>query len=512
MSIKRRLTLTMLGISLAAILLAVSAITFYLIYDMRESTRQELDVTAAITGDRNSAALVFLDNTRATQNLEIFRLKPAIQIACIYDAQGMLFSAYRTDDPAAKLACPPEVPAMSKPGPDMLASLRDIEQGGEKVGSTYIVSDTREIDAYVNKIVLISSTVAALVLGITLLLTFYFQRAISGPILELTAIAQSITANRDYNIEASTHYQDETGILARAFNAMLGEVRKRDRELMEANETLEQKVVERTRELERAKHKAEQASEAKSEFLRNMSHEFRTPLHAVTSFAAYGIREYETAPAAQIRQYFQFIQTSTERLCKLVNEVLDLAKLEHGEHKFLLKRSDMRELLTRSAETVQGLLKDKNITLKFDCPDEPVMAVCDRDKIVQVLTNLLGNAIKFTPAGSTITLHTHVEGEQSDAQVAVSVIDQGVGIPDDEKESIFESFRQSSRTNTGAGGTGLGLAICRGIVQAHGGRIWADNNENGPGASVSFVLPAVQVEGTRVINLHTTEVHHEDAA
>lgn len=511
MSIKRKLTFTMMGISLAAIGLTVLAITAYLIYDMRQSTVEQLGVTAAITGDRNSAALVFLDNQRATQNLEIFHVNPAIQVACIYDNTGMLFAGYHTDV-AGAMTCPPEAIKAQQTINGMLTALREIKQNGERAGIIYMVSDTREIDAYVNKIVLISSTVAALVLGVTLLLTMYFQRTISGPIMELTATAESIAAKGDYTIEAKAEYNDETGVLARAFNAMIGEIHKRDQDLLSINETLEQKVHDRTRQLEKAKRKAEMASEAKSEFLRNMSHEFRTPLHAVISFAAYGIKEHETSPPSQLKQYFEFIQTSTERLCKLVNEVLDLAKLEHGEHKFLLKRGDMRELLKRAAESMEPLLKDKQLTLKLDMPSEPTPAVCDHDKIGQVLTNLIGNAIKFTPAGKSITLHTHAIADAVNPQVVVSVADEGVGIPEEEKELIFESFRQSSRTNTGAGGTGLGLAICRGIVEAHGGKIWAENNQGTTGATVSFSMPAVQAEGARTITIHTTEVHHENAA
>ena len=511
MSIKRKLTLTMLGISLAAIGLTVLAITSYLIYDMRQSTVEQLGVTAALTGDRNGAALVFLDNQRAAQNLEIFHLNPAIQIACIYDNAGMLFAGYHTDEPGG-MTCPKEAIKAAQTIKGMLTAMREIKQNGERAGLVYLVSDTREIDAYVDKIVLISSTVALIVLGVSLLLTMYFQRTISGPIMELTATAESIAAKGDYTIEAKAEYNDETGVLARAFNAMIGEIHKRDQDLLSINETLEQKVVDRTRQLEKAKRKAEMASEAKSEFLRNMSHEFRTPLHAVISFAAYGIKEHATSPPSQLKQYFELIQTSTQRLSKLVGEVLDLAKLEHGEHKFMMGRIDMRELLKYAAESVNPLLKDKQLTLTLDMPSEATLAVCDHDKISQVLTNLLGNAIKFTPAGKAVTLHTHAIADAVNPQVVVSVIDEGVGIPEEEKELIFESFRQSSRTNTGAGGTGLGLAICRGIIEAHGGKIWAANNTIGPGATVTFSIPAVQAEGARVITLHTKEVHHETAA
>ena len=204
-----------------------------------------------------------------------------------------------------------------------------------------------------------------------------------------------------------------------------------------------------------------------------MSHEFRTPLHAILSFSSYGIKEHVSAPPAQIKQYFEIMQKASERLTRLVDEVLDLAKLEHGEQMFVLARGDMVELASRSADMLRPLMLQKNITLAVDHKGTCI-ASCDHDKIGQVITNLLGNAIKFTPAGRKITVHTHTEESEHGPVAVFSVIDEGVGIPEDEKEMIFESFRQSSRTKTGAGGTGLGLAICKGIVEAHGGKIWAE--------------------------------------
>lgn len=491
MSIKRKLTLMMVGICLGAVIATVLAITSYLIYDMRSSTAHQLSVTATLTGDRNAASLLFLDNARAQSNLEIFRLDPAIMAACIYDRQGALFASYVTETPSPQMhACPDAAQAVPMSIPEMLIASQDIRQNGEAVGSVFILSDTSEIDSYVHRILLISGTVTLLVFMVTLPLTAYLQRTISEPILELTATAELISEIKDYTLAAKSTYEGETGTLARAFNTMLGEVRKRDDELRRANETLEYKVVERTRQLEVSKRKAEAANEAKTEFLRNMSHEFRTPLHAITSFSVYGAKEYETAPREQLKQYFTLIQKGTERLSRLVGEVLDLARMENGHAQLSLQMIDMHEVVDRAAEIMQPLLREKNLSLHFDWAADPLVVDCDADKMIQVVTNLLGNAVKFTPAGRQITVHAHSSMADGAAQVMVSVIDEGIGIPEGENETIFESFRQSSRTNTGAGGTGLGLAICRGIVEMHGGMIWAENTAQGQGACITFRLPA----------------------
>ncbi len=512
LSIKRKLTLMMMGVSLMAVLLTVLAITSYQIYDMRISKAQELDITAAVTGDRNNAALSFLDSDRARSNLEIFRLNPAILAACIYDAHGKLFAAYESTQPNPHSICPQAVEGTLAPLSGLLTSFQPIHAQDHLVGTTFLVSNTNDIQAYINKIIQISLTSALLVMIMALLMTVYFQRVISGPILELAETARKVTERRDFTLSARVINHDETGALANAFNDMLGEVRSRDEELMYANETLEHKVLLRTRQLEEAKRAAEEASEAKSEFLRNISHEFRTPLHAMISFASYGIKEIDTAAREEQQRYFQIILNSSERLARLVNEVLDVARFEHGEQVFSLRSCDMRELIVRATDMVRPLIQEKSIELKYEQMADDMSVTCDQDRIMQVITNLLGNAIKFAPKKSRIHIRFGVLAQEGENSIFVSFIDQGVGIPECEKDIIFEPFRQSSSTKTGAGGTGLGLAICRGIIRAHSGQIWAENNDTGLGANLTFTIPRRLPEGKHSVHHLPMEDQHENAA
>jgi signal transduction histidine kinase len=348
-----------------------------------------------------------------------------------------------------------------------------------------------------------------MVLAATLLLAVYFQRTISGPLLELATTAQMVTASGNYHFTANQSYSDETGILAQSFNTMLEEVRRRDQELVHANETLEEKVAARTQEMKEAMKRAEAASEAKSEFLRNMSHEFRTPLHAIMSFSSYGIKEYATAEGDELKRYFEIIRQASDRLCKMVNEVLDLARMENGAPTLEIQQNDLRQMVTFAVDMMQPLAKEKGLNLQVDHLAEGVTLACDQGKIVQVITNMLGNAVKFTPKGAGITLRTETKVIGGVEHISLAVADEGVGIPEGETEMIFESFRQSSRTNTGAGGTGLGLAICRGIIEGHGGKIWAENNEGGKGATFTFILP---VQSHYKNTNDGLGVHHENAA
>jgi PAS domain S-box-containing protein len=276
------------------------------------------------------------------------------------------------------------------------------------------------------------------------------------------------------------HWQDCRAIFAisRDITERLkaeGEVAQYTQALEAANRSLEEYYC-----------KAEVANQTKTEFLANMSHEFRTPLHGILSFAAFGIKKIQTASPADLLRYFEKIDHSGKILLNLVNDLLDLAKLESGRMTYNVERVDLYTLALSVADECSSLASHRRITIACRKPGCPTRVFADQGKIMQVVRNVLSNAIKFSPEGGTI----EVEFGRTDRAVNVSVFDQGVGIPDDELEAVFDKFIQSSKTRTGAGGTGLGLAICREIVNAHGGQIRAANRPEG-GAVFTFELPLV---------------------
>lgn len=228
----------------------------------------------------------------------------------------------------------------------------------------------------------------------------------------------------------------------------------------------------------------EAANRAKSEFLANMSHELRTPLHGVLSFAAFGINKAQTADRQDLLRYFQRIDHSGKVLLNLLNDLLDLAKLESGKMSFDFARANLRPLIASVADEFSSTVSSRNIKIEGPPADAEAWVWADETKIMQVVRNLLSNAVKFSSDGSAI----EIDLRQGRDLVAVSVRDHGVGIPEDELEAIFDKFIQSSKTRTGAGGTGLGLSICKEIIVAHQGRMWAQNNPRG-GAVLTFELP-----------------------
>lgn len=239
--------------------------------------------------------------------------------------------------------------------------------------------------------------------------------------------------------------------------------------------------------LEEVYRAAEAANQAKTQFLANVSHELRTPLHGILSFAAFGMKKSQSAGCEELQQYFAKIERSGQSLLALINDLLDLAKLESGRASYDFGPVDLRMMLLAVADEISALAAQKNIRLVLPPPETAVHVVADEAKLAQVVRNLLSNAIKFSPADSVV----EIEIARYPEGVAVRVCDRGPGVPEAEHEAIFDKFVQSSKTRTGAGGTGLGLAICRQIITAHRGRIWVENRPGG-GSVFTFEIPLSQ--------------------
>ena len=236
---------------------------------------------------------------------------------------------------------------------------------------------------------------------------------------------------------------------------------------------------------EHARLSAERANAAKSQFLMNMSHELRTPMHAVMAYAQLGVTRCNEP---KIRGYLERIHTSASGLLALLGDLLDLARLETGRMEFRIRPKDPLLLVERIAAEFGPQLRHRDVRLEVVAAGELPLVPLDESRVAQVLRNLVANAFRHSPDNGLISIAVGVVAGEQGRELVLRVRDQGVGIPEDELESVFEKFVQSSKTRSGAGGVGLGLAICREIVSAHGGRIRALGNDDG--ALLEVVLPA----------------------
>jgi PAS domain S-box-containing protein len=300
---------------------------------------------------------------------------------------------------------------------------------------------------------------------------------------------------RDVEIRGRYEYGSNSQQVVSVFGSIQDIYDRRliEKELMQHRDNLQRLVDERTVDLVMEKEKAEQAARSKSDFLSNMSHELRTPMHAILNYTHMITKKIDPEKDGKILNYLANIQHSGRRLLGLLNDLLDLSKMEVNKMDYHFFHSDLAVIIDNALMELDSLIRDKAIIIDRVNNVDETATIMDEKRITQVLVNLLGNAIKFSASGGVITIsmraigYRDALGEPKEG-ILCEIRDEGIGIPDTELESIFDMFIQSSKSKTGAGGTGLGLAICKTIVTEHQGIVWAGHGDR-HGAVMYFTLP-----------------------
>jgi signal transduction histidine kinase/CheY-like chemotaxis protein len=496
----------MLTSSIALILSSVS----FLIYDLvsfRSLLRQDLMTQAEIIGYNSAGAMEFKDEPAATATLSALTAKEDIVTAVLYKPDGKIFAHYFRSNTANPGFLPSHLQEKGyRFEAGYLEVFQEVTINGEHIGTLFLQSDMRQwslrAKRYANILIIF-----VLVSGLfALFVSSKLQGLISKPILHLEDTMRMVSSNKNYAVRAVKTYGDEIGRLIDGFNTMLSEIQQRDTALQSTNgelktrtHELEQEVFQRKQtqeELLSAKHAAEDANRAKSTFLANMSHELRTPLNAIIGYSE--MLEEETRDSGKIEnvQDLKKIQSAGKHLLSLINDVLDLSKIEAGKMGLHLETFDVSQVIEEMVTTLQPAAAKNANSIHVHLAKNVSVMKADITKVRQILFNLLSNACKFTDHGTISVDVDQIRVEERD-WIQCRVSDTGIGISAKQKENLFQEFAQADASIARKyGGTGLGLAITHRFVQLMKGRINVES-EPGRGAIFTVQLPAqVVIETT----------------
>lgn len=374
----------------------------------------------------------------------------------------------------------------------------------------FIEQAEREAFSPIGKIAILGIVVASILIIITLPISFIFGKIFTEPIINLRkATERIIKGDRDYDIDIKTG--DEVEQFAGVFKSMITAIRQRQAALEELSGTLEKKVVERTKDLSLAQEatlniledlteakdklskyskELEKLLQIKSDFTSTVSHELRTPLAAIKEGISIVLDGTGGAVNTEQAHFLEIAKKNVDRLTRLINDILDFQKLESGKMVFNMQENDINDVIKEAGSTMVPVVENKGIEFILDLEDGLPKIKFDKDKIIQVLTNLINNSVKFTEKGS-ITICS----SKSDNAILVSVIDTGLGISKEGIPKLFQQFEQLEKgIDRKTGGTGLGLAISKEIIERHRGKMWV-KSESGKGATFSFLLPIAERRG-----------------
>lgn len=540
LSIKHKLRLIIILTSGVALLLASSAFVINDLLEFRKTMVRELFVLADLIGLSTAPGLLFKDPDTVETSLNVLQADRRIMLTHIFDDRKSRFTTYFR----AGLALPEVQNAKQQPFVELPANgvlarhstqhprgrywfgehsidvVAPIYFQGDLVGYVYLRSDLTQFQRHLQRAGSIVIGILGLSLFLSVLLASRFQRVVTQPVENLLATMREVPATQDYSLRAHKITEDELGDLVDGFNRMLSQIERRDSQLQEYREHLRDMVQKRTAELEEsrdqavfanealrrrtdelalARERAEAANRAKSAFLANMSHELRTPLNGILGYAQ--ILNQDVDLSVKQKEGVRVIQSSGDYLLTLINDVLDLSKIEAGKIELHPTDFAFLEFIDGIADLFRMRARQKKIDFVLELPasppfyadgteDLPVAVHADEKRLRQILFNLLGNALKFTPKGE-VRLRV---GHARPGVIRFEVRDTGVGIAPGDRDKIFMPFQQVGDVLQKAEGTGLGLSITKRLLAMMSSDL-ALETEPGRGSCFRFDLelpPAIQ--------------------
>ncbi len=480
LSIKKKIVFFLFILS--AFALFVSSILF-IIYDKQQFKRKalrDLSILAETVGNNNAANLEFFMSGKedAKKSLQLLSSDAYIEMAAIYNVNNLSFADYAKKGigyrASEKLEFPTDTIIFSQ---DKIIITKPIIYKNHTHGTIFIQTNLDEYKERTTKFLIVISLIIILALIISLIMAIYFQGLITKPIINLADLMKNIAETRNYSIRSDYNSKDEIGQLSYVFNEMISRLGKQNKDL---------KI---------AKDRAEYSLKIKEQFLANMSHEIRTPMNGVigmTDLLA------ETELSEEQFQYLENIRISADNLLVIINDILDFSKIEAGKVKIVNEAFDFRKLVYQYRDIFEKRMTQKGLFFTIEIDDAiPNFVIGDKVRLNQILTNLVGNAFKFTQKGG-ISMKFKLKSVLENTQIIeFEVIDTGIGIMKDKLEAIFEEFNQATNLTTREyGGTGLGLTISKQLVHLMDGTISVES-KFGEGSSFCVTLPFGVVTDTK---------------
>jgi len=518
-SLPQKLLGVVMLVTLVSLLVSLGTIIAYDLRAYHQSLSSDMITQAELIGHMSAPALTFDDPRLAKENLALLRLRPKVNAGAIYNSRGQLFATYVAPGLDVNVPRAPQAEGVAFEDGKMML-FRRIRDNGELLGTVYLQADY-EILGRFGDYVAIGIFATLLAMGIAYLLMRPLNKVVTQPVLAIADVAREVVATGDYSRRAPGTSNDEVADLAAAFNKMLSEIESRTRDLetsnseiareaeqrskaqqevMRLNEELEERVHTRTMQLEQANHElagameeAKSANQAKSAFLSSMSHELRTPLNAILGFAQILTSEKLPSTLAQKREFANHILKSGRHLLTLINEILDLAKIESGAVALSLEPVALNEILKECESMVAPLASGRGIRLLF--PDGCMANVtADRTRLKQIVLNLLSNAIKYNRDGGAVVVDCSPSGQNL---VRVSVQDTGMGLKPEQVKQLFQPFNRLGQESGAEEGTGIGLVVTKRLVELMGGTIGVTSSQ-GVGSMFWIELSSTEPVPSRV--------------
>lgn len=486
-SIRNKLLVLVLLTTFCALSVASAIIVFYDLREYRQERFSDMRTQMQLLAYASVPALQFEDKSVASANLALLRLRPSVQAAAIYDADGQIFASYRRNALTPELAASPEPTGLRIEGSSMLI-YSPIAENGQALGTAYISGDYLVNQRVLDLLLIIAGGMAGAMLAATLV-CLWLQTVITTPIRSLAAKAREVIERKEFSMQAQKNSGDEVGLLVDAFNEMMQEINTRTHALkasnadlaqeisnhrqtraliLQLNRDLERKVLERTRELEAINKELET-------FCYSVSHDLRSPLRAISGFSQALREELPAELPGESSRYFDKIIAATNRMGQLIEDLLNLSRVSRGE--LVRQMLNFSDLALEVARDVRHVFPDHRVELAVW---EDVTTEADPKLLRIVLENLLANAWKFT--GKQLLPSVEV-GAMRDAEREIFFVkDNGVGFEMKYANKLFAPFQRLHAAHEFPG-TGIGLATVKRIINRHGGRIWCDST---PGVSTTF--------------------------